>query len=174
MTNLEVARRWAAGKSGNGGNMSTNGTTLLSYSTTIGRRHDTGGRTLFLLVPSDGFSMTTKTKHLGPARTASKYESVDVPDVMPTTNEQHRANVAYLLAEAADEDRYAARARTHGETHRTRARRLRHDACRYVCFFAGCPDAATMPWPILADWMREHGWDELADAITTHQLAGAA
>ena len=164
MNNDDVAQRWASGKAGRSGNMSTNGTTLLSYSTTIGHRHEVGGRTLFLL-SSTQTSTTTKTKHLPPANRAARYDAIDVPEPSAVTEEQHRTNVADLLRRAANHDGKAKRATKYEEGYRETARRLRREACRYVTFFAGEPDATTMPAPILADWLEERNWTELAHVI---------
>ena len=67
-TNLQVVRAWASGQSANGGNLSTDGTDLHSYSLKIG--HNTGSSAVLADFTAGGgaFHSQTTSCHVGLAR----------------------------------------------------------------------------------------------------------
>jgi hypothetical protein len=161
-TNGAVARAWVDGYAGGkANNMSNVGGTLYSYATPIGRRVlAADGRTVFYLLSDRSFSMTTKTKHLAPARHAiamARGHMFHVLDVIDNDDATHRANRKTLLTGVAELVGKMRKARTSRDQH---ARFVIIDirAALLYSALAGLtdfPDPET-PALILADWLQEY------------------
>jgi hypothetical protein len=165
-----LARAWATGETTEGrtgtGNFSFRNGILFSYSTAIGKRI-AAGRTTFALITSERHSATTDTKHRAPAVGAAVRTGLrlfSVPIIWPQSSDEHAHNVRHLLAQAADAADRATRARTRKIFLLNDSRRLIREAAEYAAYFID-PDAATLPDLILADWLEERGYDDVAHAL---------
>jgi hypothetical protein len=161
-TNDAVARSWVDGYAGGkANNMSNVVGTLYSYTTPIGRRVlAADGKTVFYVLSDRSFSMTTKTKHLAPARNAvarSGGPLFQVWDVTCDDDAGHRSNRATLLTIACELAGKMRKARTNREFYaRAVLREVR--AALFYSALAGLtdfPDPET-PALILADWLQEY------------------
>lgn len=174
-TNHGVAQAWVKGieAKSNNGNMSTNGCgTLYSYSTPIGIiKQGVDGEPVYLITAHD-YSVTTKGKHIGPARRATNYRAHVVPffgigrvgrhspDTLDMA-EAHAGNMAYLLSRITEGQARMARARSLSE-HDREWHLLLHAR---MAGYAGAFGLDTKALPSVVD-----GWQAL---VTVHEAKAA-
>jgi hypothetical protein len=72
LTNFQVAQRFVQGRAGKSKSMSTDGTTLYSYSTGIAKRMRNGE----IVVNTTKYSRTTGSKHYPALRSAISHENI--------------------------------------------------------------------------------------------------
>lgn len=147
MNNWEVAQAWghSEGRNGHTG-MSWKGAELMSGGTIVARRYAKRKRVLVLALAGTQRKLWYRTQLPQPRGMHRdhawychhKAAVMEVPRVVADSAEAHRVNVMWLMEAAAQELRWAERARVHWESHLTKRREwLEH--CAAYCAWFGVP-----------------------------------